>query len=50
MPNLVERQSIKNKHMKRIVVFASGSGTNAENIIRFFNDTKNFKLTPFSMW
>lgn len=26
--------------MKKIVIFASGSGTNAENIIRYFNATK----------
>ncbi|WP_372752773.1 phosphoribosylglycinamide formyltransferase [Mariniflexile sp.] len=26
--------------MKRIIVFASGSGTNAENLIKFFNETK----------
>jgi phosphoribosylglycinamide formyltransferase-1 len=31
--------------MKRIVIFASGSGTNAENIIRFFNHTKTAKVT-----
>ena len=31
--------------MRRIVVFASGSGTNAENIIRFFNNTKIAKVT-----
>lgn len=31
--------------MKRIVIFASGSGTNAENIIRFFNQTKTAKVT-----
>ena len=31
--------------MKRIVVFASGSGTNAENIIKFFNHTKIAKVT-----
>ncbi|MGB0880378.1 MAG: phosphoribosylglycinamide formyltransferase [Polaribacter sp.] len=31
--------------MKRIVVFASGSGTNAENIIQFFNHTKTAKVT-----
>ncbi|WP_439128808.1 phosphoribosylglycinamide formyltransferase [Polaribacter sp.] len=31
--------------MKRIVVFASGSGSNAENIIKFFNHTKNAKVT-----
>lgn len=31
--------------MKRIVVFASGSGTNAENIIKFFNHTKTARVT-----
>jgi len=31
--------------MKRIVIFASGSGTNAENIIKFFNHTKTAKVT-----
>jgi phosphoribosylglycinamide formyltransferase-1 len=31
--------------MKRIVVFASGSGTNAENIIKYFNHTKTAKVT-----
>jgi phosphoribosylglycinamide formyltransferase-1 len=31
--------------MKRIVIFASGSGTNAENIIKFFNHTKTAKIT-----
>ena len=31
--------------MRRIVVFASGSGTNAENIIKFFNHTKTAKVT-----
>ncbi|WOC41226.1 phosphoribosylglycinamide formyltransferase [Polaribacter sp. HL-MS24] len=31
--------------MKRIVVFASGSGSNAENIIKFFNDTQTAKVT-----
>jgi phosphoribosylglycinamide formyltransferase-1 len=31
--------------MKRIVIFASGSGTNAENIINFFNHTKTAKVT-----
>ncbi|MFY9242250.1 MAG: phosphoribosylglycinamide formyltransferase [Polaribacter sp.] len=31
--------------MKRIVVFASGSGTNAENIIKFFNHIKTAKVT-----
>ena len=27
--------------MKRIVIFASGSGTNAENLIKFFQDSDN---------
>ena len=27
--------------MKRIVIFASGSGTNAENLIKFFNDRES---------
>ena len=27
--------------MKRIVIFASGSGTNAENIIKFFHNRDN---------
>ena len=31
--------------MKRIVIFASGSGSNAENIIKFFNHTKTAKVT-----
>lgn len=31
--------------MKRLVIFASGSGTNAENIIRYFNATKTAKIT-----
>ena len=31
--------------MKRIVVFASGSGTNAENLIKFFNQSKTAKVT-----
>ena len=31
--------------MNRIVVFASGSGSNAENIIKFFNHTKTAKVT-----
>lgn len=30
--------------MKRIVIFASGSGTNAENLINFFNNTINSKV------
>ena len=31
--------------MKRIIIFASGSGTNAENIIKFFNKTKTAEIT-----
>ncbi len=31
--------------MKRIIIFASGSGTNAENIIKFFNRTKIARVT-----
>lgn len=30
--------------MKRIVIFASGSGSNAENIIRFFSDSTEIKV------
>ncbi|MDE1205263.1 phosphoribosylglycinamide formyltransferase [Tenacibaculum larymnensis] len=31
--------------MKRIVIFASGSGSNAENIIKYFNSTKTAIVT-----
>ena len=31
--------------MKRIVIFASGSGSNAENIIKYFRDTKTAIVT-----
>ena len=31
--------------MKRIIIFASGSGSNAENIIKFFNKNKTAKVT-----
>ncbi|MDH7446242.1 phosphoribosylglycinamide formyltransferase [Aquimarina sp. 2201CG14-23] len=31
--------------MKRIIIFASGSGTNAENIIKHFQDRKNAEVT-----
>ncbi len=31
--------------MKRIVIFASGSGTNTENIIKYFNKNKTVKVT-----
>lgn len=30
--------------MKNIVIFASGSGTNAENIVRYFKDNKNINV------
>ena len=36
---------LRNVVMKRIVIFASGSGTNAANIIKFFNQTKTAKVT-----
>jgi phosphoribosylglycinamide formyltransferase-1 len=35
----------RNLDMRRIVIFASGSGSNAENIIKFFNQTKTAKVT-----
>ncbi|WP_108804680.1 phosphoribosylglycinamide formyltransferase [Aquimarina sp. Aq107] len=31
--------------MKRIIIFASGSGTNAENIIKYFQERKNAEVT-----
>ena len=31
--------------MERIIIFASGSGSNAENIIKFFKHTKTAKVT-----
>ncbi|MFD2563452.1 phosphoribosylglycinamide formyltransferase [Aquimarina rubra] len=31
--------------MKRIIIFASGSGTNAENIIKYFQKRKNAEVT-----
>lgn len=33
------------KYMKRIVILASGSGTNAENIIKYFQKSKNIEVT-----
>ena len=30
--------------MKNLVIFASGSGTNAENIINYFADSKQFRI------
>jgi len=38
---LSDKESI---HTKKIVIFASGSGTNAENIIKHFQKTKNIKV------
>ena len=35
----------RNVVMKRIVIFASGSGSNAENVIKFFNHTKTARVT-----
>lgn len=35
----------RNVVMKRIVIFASGSGSNAENIIKYFNQSKTAKVT-----
>jgi phosphoribosylglycinamide formyltransferase-1 len=34
--------------MKKIAIFASGSGTNAENIIKYFRDSKKIKID--SVW
>ncbi len=31
--------------MKRIIIFASGSGSNAENIIKYFQERKNAEIT-----
>ncbi len=31
--------------MKKLVILASGSGSNAENIIRYFSENKNIKIT-----
>ncbi|MDR0796491.1 MAG: phosphoribosylglycinamide formyltransferase [Tannerella sp.] len=31
--------------MKKIAIFASGSGTNAENIVRYFTDNQNVKIS-----
>jgi len=31
--------------MKKIAIFASGSGTNAENIIKYFNDNNNIEIS-----
>jgi len=33
------------KQMKKIVVFASGAGTNAENIIKYFKNKSSGKVT-----
>lgn len=48
--NLLEYSKYKNIKMeaKRIAVFASGSGTNAENIFNYFSDNKS--ITVDSLW
>ena len=35
---------MKNSNIKRIAILASGSGTNAENFIRYFKSNKNVKI------
>ncbi len=35
---------MKNKDLTRIAIFASGSGTNAENIIKYFSDNNNVEV------
>ena len=35
---------LEQKNMKKIAVFASGSGTNAENIAKYFADSQNIKV------
>jgi len=35
----------QNRKMIRLTILASGSGTNAENIIRYFNSSEDFKIT-----
>ncbi len=35
-------------NVKKVVIFASGSGTNAENIIKYFADSKSIKID--SLW
>ena len=38
--------NLSNYHyMRNIAIFASGSGTNAENIIKYFSTKKNAKVT-----
>ncbi|MDN3596065.1 phosphoribosylglycinamide formyltransferase [Zunongwangia endophytica] len=34
----------KNNNVKKIVIFASGSGTNTENIIRYFENSSNINV------
>lgn len=36
--------NIVDSKMKRIAIFASGNGTNAENLIKFFQDNKNISV------
>lgn len=35
---------VKNYKLKKIAIFASGTGTNAENIIRYFSDSTKIKV------
>ncbi len=35
----------KHDHKKQIVIFASGNGTNAENLINYFNQVENIKVS-----
>ena len=37
-------KKIKDFNMKNIAIFASGSGTNAENIIRYFSDSSSVRI------
>lgn len=37
-------ETTKHKALKKIVIFASGSGTNAENIIRYFQDSHKARV------
>ena len=45
MPPAERRKCRKTHIMKHISILASGNGTNAENIIRYFSNEKNAKVT-----
>ena len=45
MPPAERRKCRKTHRMKHISILASGNGTNAENIIRYFSNEKNAKVT-----